>query len=42
MNMANELLAEALRREVDQIDEKLFFEAFDMQAAAKAEKRRKP
>lgn len=42
MNMANELLAEALRREVEQIDEKLFFEAFDMQAAAKAEKRRKP
>jgi len=42
MNMANELLAEAVRREIDQIDEKLFFETFDMQAAAKAAKRRKP
>ncbi|MDP2644389.1 MAG: ATP-binding protein [Desulfobacterales bacterium] len=42
MNMANELLAEAVHREVDQIDEKLFFETFDMQAAAKAAKRRKP
>jgi type II secretory pathway predicted ATPase ExeA len=42
MNMANELLAEAVRREVDSIDEKLFFETFDMQAAAKAAKRRKP
>jgi len=42
MNMANELLAEAVRREVDQVDEKLFFETFDQQAAAKAAKRRKP
>ena len=42
MNMANELLALALSREVPQIDEKLFFEAFDMQAASNAAKRRKP
>jgi hypothetical protein len=42
MNMANELLAEAVRREVNQIDEKLFFETFAMQAAAKAAKRTKP
>jgi len=42
MNMANELLAEAVHRQVEQIDEKLFFETFDMQAAAKAAKRRKP
>jgi general secretion pathway protein A len=41
MNMANELLAEAVRREVDHIDEKLFFETFDMEAAAKAAKKRK-
>jgi len=41
MNMANELLALALSREIPQIDEKLFFEAFDMQADAKAVKRRK-
>lgn len=40
-NMANELLALALSREIPQIDEKLFFEAFDMQAAANAAKRRK-
>jgi general secretion pathway protein A len=42
MNMANELLDAAVRREADQIDEKLFFETFDMEAAAKAAKRRKP
>ena len=42
MNMANELLDAAVRREVDQIDQKLFFETFDMEAAAKAAKRRKP
>ena len=30
MNMANDLLAEALRRELNQIDEKLFFEVFSM------------
>jgi len=30
MNMANDLLAAALRRELDQIDEKLFFEVFAM------------
>ena len=41
MNMANELLIEAARRELHQIDEKLFFEVFDMQAQAKAAKRRK-
>jgi hypothetical protein len=28
MNMANDLLAAALRKELDQIDEKLFFEVF--------------
>jgi type II secretory pathway predicted ATPase ExeA len=42
VNMANELLALALSRELPQIDEKLFFEAFDMQAALNAAKRRKP
>lgn len=42
VNMANELLALALSREVPQIDEKLFFEAFDMQSALNAAKRRKP
>jgi type II secretory pathway predicted ATPase ExeA len=42
MNMANELLDAALRRELDQIDEKLFFETFDIQAATKAAKGRKP
>lgn len=31
MNMANDLLTEALRRELDQIDEKLFFEVFSME-----------
>jgi general secretion pathway protein A len=41
MNMANELLAMAVSREIPQIDEKLFFEAFDMQAALNAAKRRK-
>jgi type II secretory pathway predicted ATPase ExeA len=34
MTMANDLLAAALQREVDQIDEKLFFEVFDIHAAA--------
>jgi type II secretory pathway predicted ATPase ExeA len=33
MNMANDLLAAGLQREADQIDEKLFFEVFDIQAA---------
>jgi type II secretory pathway predicted ATPase ExeA len=33
-NMANELLTEALRREVDQIDEKLFFEVFALDASS--------
>jgi type II secretory pathway predicted ATPase ExeA len=41
MNMANELLLLAASREIPQIDEKLFFEAFDMQTDAKAAKRRK-
>ena len=41
MNMANELLAEAVRRQVDQIDEKLFFDTFDIKAAVKAAKRTK-
>lgn len=39
-NMANDLLALAMRRELDQIDEKLFFEAFDSQATATPGKRR--
>jgi len=34
MNMANDLLAAALQRETDQIDEKLFFEVFDIRAAS--------
>jgi len=34
MNMANDLLAAALQREADQIDEALFFEVFDMRAAS--------
>ncbi|TFH49897.1 MAG: general secretion pathway protein GspA [Lysobacterales bacterium] len=34
MNMANDLLAAALQREADQIDEKLFFEVFDIRATA--------
>jgi type II secretory pathway predicted ATPase ExeA len=33
MNMGNDLLAAALQREADSIDEKLFFEVFDIQAA---------
>ena len=33
MNMANDLLAEAVRRQVDQIDEKLFFDTFDLKGA---------
>jgi hypothetical protein len=41
MNMANELLALAVNRELPQIDEKLFFEAFDMQTAINAAKRGK-
>jgi len=42
MNMANDLLNAAVRREADQIEEKLFFDVFDMEAAAKAARRRKP
>jgi len=34
MTMANDLLAAALQREADQIDEKLFFEVFDVRAAS--------
>ncbi len=34
MNMANDLLAAALQREAEQIDEKLFFDVFDIQAAS--------
>jgi type II secretory pathway predicted ATPase ExeA len=34
MNMANDLLAAALQRQADQIDEKLFFEVFDIRAAS--------
>jgi type II secretory pathway predicted ATPase ExeA len=41
MNMANELLAEAVRRQADQIDEKLFFDTFDIKAAVNAAKRTK-
>jgi len=41
MNMANELLLLAASREIPQVDEKLFFEAFDMQADAKTLKKRK-
>jgi len=40
MNMANDLLALGIQREVDQLDEQLFFEAFDPQATAK--RKRKP
>jgi type II secretory pathway predicted ATPase ExeA len=40
MTMANDLLAAALQREVDQIDEKLFFEVFDVRTATA--KRGKP
>jgi len=32
MNMANDLLAAALQRELDQIDEKLFFDVFNIRA----------
>jgi len=41
MNMTNELLQLAMRRDSPQIDEKFFFEAFDMQAEAKAARKRK-
>jgi len=41
MNMANELLALGMQREVDQLDEKLFFEAFDPQVAATAKRKRR-
>lgn len=41
MNMANDLLNAAVRGEIDQIDEKLFFDVFDMEAAAKAARRKR-
>jgi len=34
MNMANDLLAAALQREADSIDEKLFFDVFDIKASS--------
>ena len=42
MHMANELLAEAVHRQLDQIDEKLFFDTFNIKAAVKAAKRTTP
>lgn len=36
MNMANELLSTALHRELDQIDEKLFFEVFALESKSAA------
>ena len=42
MHMANDLLTEAVHREIDQIDEKLFFETFDIATQAKAARRKKP
>ena len=40
MNMANDLLAAALQREAEQIDEKLFFEVFTSMPPKPARKRR--
>ena len=40
MNMANDLLAAAMQREVEQIDQKLFFEVFDMQATSSNRRKR--
>jgi type II secretory pathway predicted ATPase ExeA len=40
MTMANDLLAEALRRELDRIDEKLFFEVFDVSSVKTTGKRK--
>jgi general secretion pathway protein A len=40
MNMANDLLAAAMQKQADQIDEKLFFEVFDIKTAST--QRRKP
>jgi len=40
MNMANDLLAEAVRRETERIDERLFFEVFDITATKPTPKRR--
>lgn len=42
MNMANELLNAAVHREEGQIDEKLFFDVFHMEAAARAARRKRP
>jgi type II secretory pathway predicted ATPase ExeA len=40
MNMANDLLAVAMQREVEQIDQKLFFEVFDIQASSSNRRKR--
>lgn len=40
MNMANDLLALAVRKEVDQIDEKLFFDAFDLKVGSNKSKKK--
>jgi peptide deformylase len=40
--MANDLFALAIRHEADQIDEKIFFEAFDPKAAAAPTRRKNP
>jgi type II secretory pathway predicted ATPase ExeA len=40
MTMANDLLAEALRRERDRIDEKFFFEVFDVSSVKSTGKRK--
>ena len=40
MNMANDLLAVAMQREVEQIDQKLFFEVFDLQATSSNRRKR--
>jgi type II secretory pathway predicted ATPase ExeA len=42
MNMANELLATALQRELEQIDEKLFFEVFALESKSSAPKKTQP
>jgi hypothetical protein len=40
--MANDLLAAALQRELDQIDEKLYFEVFALPPKTAAQQRAKP
>lgn len=42
MNMANELLSTALHRELDQIDEKLFFEVFALESKPAATRKTQP